>query len=120
MEEEKGRPDRELTLLQGPDGRRRRYEISPTATENVDELRFRYGIWYLGGGGTVGENWLLDTVVLIFFICRTDLPGEYFVQVRLVGDESRTVVKKARLTAEARGILSDIEILGTVASFGVL
>lgn len=36
------------------------------------------------------------------------------MQVRLVGDESRTVVKKARLTAEAKGILSDIEILGAV------
>lgn len=45
---------------------------------------------------------------------RTDLPGEYFVQVRLVGDESRAVVKKARLTAEARGIKEDIEITGTV------
>ncbi|GMR46035.1 hypothetical protein PMAYCL1PPCAC_16230 [Pristionchus mayeri] len=65
----------------GPDGRRRRYEITPTATEHVDELRF-----------------------------RTDLPGEYFVQVRLVGDESRTVVKKTRLTAEARGVLEHIVI----------
>ncbi|GMT21276.1 hypothetical protein PFISCL1PPCAC_12573 [Pristionchus fissidentatus] len=73
-----GQLDIEVT---GPDGRRRRYEISQTATANVDELRF-----------------------------RTDLPGEYFVQVRLVGDESRAVVKKTRLTAEARGVREDVLI----------